>query len=420
MGGFFSVAPMPDKVPAVNDQPRLFSRPLEFVGARRAAVVAEQLEVYRTFQPVAKDTYFNYPERVFRSAGITLRTSPLGTYEADGLWTWAWASDETAPSGSPERELSLRLRQYGERVGAQELVMPRLDLSVFANPRSMAERLAVIAMGVLELPGYAVTVMPSGARQFSLIEDDAVPRARCEPELVPDKLRTATEIFPAAPHETTMEYLRHHGFVVEIRDATTLVGTREPGWIITVTFNGDNGVFQGCEVTAPDFESPAPAPVAVTPPPAPVPDGEQQRSEYLNELTGLINEIGGRLEQVLPVGWTEFRFDFAGTVSAGTVSLRAIMPSGQVETHQVPDDVMPKVMDLRAKMYSEIAGTWFGLTITSVGPGRYSVDFNNDNEPDTPDIKPEDYLRDLQQFPRSPDRMPEWLRRKLQYAQPVN
>ena len=388
----------------MTDQPRLFSRPLEFVGARRAAVVAEQLEVYRTFQPVADDTYFNYPERIFRSAGITLRTSPLGTFEADGSWLWAWANEDTSPAGSQERELSLRLRQIGERIGAPELVSPRLDLGAFANPRMMAERLAVIAMGALETPGYAVTVMPSGARQFSMIEDESVPMARCSPDLVAGKLSTAAEIFPAAPHETAMEYLRHHGFHVAVTDATTVVGTRDPGWTVTVKFKPDTGVFADCEIAAP-----------VTPEQA-----GDQRSEYLNQLTELINEIGGRLERAIPSQWTEFRFDFSGTVSAGSMTLRVITPNGQVDTHPVPDEVSPLVMDLRAKMYSEVAGTWFGLTIISVGPGRYKVDFNNDVEPDTPDIKPEDYVRDLQQFPRAPDRMPEWLRRKLQHAQPVN
>lgn len=388
----------------MTDQPRLFSRPLEFVGARRAAVVAEQLEVYRTFQPVADDTYFNYPERVFRSAGITLRTSPLGTFDADGSWLWAWANEETCPAGSAERELSLRLRQFGERVGAPELVSPRLDLTAFANPRMMAERLAVIAMGALDTPGYAVTVMPSGARQFSMIEDESVPVARCSPDLVPGKLRTATEIFPAAPHETAIEYLRHHGFHVAVTDATALVGTREPGWTVTVTFDVGTGVLAECEVTAPATREQA----------------NDQRSEYLNQLTGLINEIGGTLERAIPTQWNEFRFDFSGTVSAGAMTLRAITPAGRVDTHPVPDEVSPLVMDLRAKMYSEVAGTWFGLTITSVGPGRYNVDFNNDLEPDTPEIKPEDYVRDLRQFPRAPDRMPEWLRRKLQHAQVVN
>jgi hypothetical protein len=54
-------------------------------------------------------------------------------------------------------------------------------------------------------------------------------------------------------------------------------------------------------------------------------------------------------------------------------------------------------------------GAWFTTTVRVSTDGRYSFDFDYDNEPDW-HIRPldETYMADLEKYPRPPDQIPAW------------
>jgi hypothetical protein len=72
-------------------------------------------------------------------------------------------------------------------------------------------------------------------------------------------------------------------------------------------------------------------------------------------------------------------------------------------------------------MYEPRKGTWFGARFVIVRPGRYTVDFDYDNEPvfgHGLDFKPVPmtYVNDLKWFPRDEEHVPGWLRLQIEEA----
>jgi hypothetical protein len=65
---------------------------------------------------------------------------------------------------------------------------------------------------------------------------------------------------------------------------------------------------------------------------------------------------------------------------------------------------------LRRLMYREDRGTWFSARLTVTDQGDYRSDYDFDNEPRfDPPVSPDLFVKDLQEFPRDPSRVPAWV-----------
>jgi hypothetical protein len=83
--------------------------------------------------------------------------------------------------------------------------------------------------------------------------------------------------------------------------------------------------------------------------------------------------------------------------------------SGQVARE---DDLTELFMDLRKAMYdlSPQQGAWFSCTITVYLSGKFTTDFNYDDDPEfTYHPDPSEFADDLKTFPREENLIPDWL-----------
>lgn len=65
---------------------------------------------------------------------------------------------------------------------------------------------------------------------------------------------------------------------------------------------------------------------------------------------------------------------------------------------------------LRRLMYRGDRGAWFSARLTVTDQGDYRSDYDFDNEPRfDPPVAPELFVKDLQEFPRDPSRVPAWV-----------
>ncbi|RFS85505.1 hypothetical protein D0T12_10765 [Actinomadura spongiicola] len=69
-------------------------------------------------------------------------------------------------------------------------------------------------------------------------------------------------------------------------------------------------------------------------------------------------------------------------------------------------------------MYTQGKGTWFTAEYVIVRPGRYSVNFDYDNEPNFGfEIDPLTYANEMKYFPRDEEYIPTWLSQKINEAE---
>jgi hypothetical protein len=138
----------------------------------------------------------------------------------------------------------------------------------------------------------------------------------------------------------------------------------------------------------------------------------------------LLQEVGGHLIAVAPEGWIELRYWLAMTATFSSDRLTARLEDGETIYLDPPDPPQERLRELRAGMYEPRKGTWFSAEYAIVRPGRYSVDFDYDNEPDFGAVpllnfKPTAtiYADDLKWFPRDDEHIPDWLRQKINEAE---
>ncbi|BET46295.1 hypothetical protein RGQ21_12770 [Kitasatospora aureofaciens] len=125
-------------------------------------------------------------------------------------------------------------------------------------------------------------------------------------------------------------------------------------------------------------------------------------------------DIGEVLGGSLPDGWARATLRWSElAVGGSSASLAVVAEDGSSLTAAgIPQGITELCRRLRLGMYSETGGTWFTLIYTLI-PGRYSVRYDYDDEPDAPSFTPEHYARDLAYFPRAEENIPDWLRKKL-------
>lgn len=123
------------------------------------------------------------------------------------------------------------------------------------------------------------------------------------------------------------------------------------------------------------------------------------------------------LSAAAPAGWQRLRFAFYATVGIDSASFETVGMDGRTQTSMPPGHAMRHMDELRSAMYRPDKGAWFTARLNVERSGRYSVEFDYDNEPDfTPPLTGSAYALDLDAFPRSREHTPSWLREKLRDA----
>lgn len=144
------------------------------------------------------------------------------------------------------------------------------------------------------------------------------------------------------------------------------------------------------------------------------PDPERQAA--------LINEISALIPTEVSGPWQRLTFNRRQLAMLAQHKLQVERPDGSVDRSQgVPGEVGDLLRELRKVMYKPGSGTWMSAqwTITNLGDGHADAraTFDYDNEPEwSRPVRAFNYALDLEEFPRDPDTIPDWLARRLQEA----
>ncbi|GAA4229887.1 hypothetical protein GCM10022254_23360 [Actinomadura meridiana] len=132
------------------------------------------------------------------------------------------------------------------------------------------------------------------------------------------------------------------------------------------------------------------------------------------EQEAVLRDVGGGVLAAAPDGWTQLRFRLDVTTELASNRFEATMEDGSIVHLSAPDRPRRSLQKLREQMYSPGKGAWFTARYVIVRPGRYSVEFDYENEPDFGfEIDALTYANDLKSFPRDDEHIPDWLRQKI-------
>ncbi|HEY7482975.1 MAG TPA: hypothetical protein VH912_00810 [Streptosporangiaceae bacterium] len=138
----------------------------------------------------------------------------------------------------------------------------------------------------------------------------------------------------------------------------------------------------------------------------------------------LESEIGLALLDLAPAGWQRVELRAAVTVDGHQLRLAVLMADQSTYVPQtVPPDVLQRIAgalpELRKECYQPDRGTWFSLLLCLNSAESYGVAYNFHHEPEwNPALPPDAYVRDFEAFPRDAFHLPQWLRDRLEAAQP--
>lgn len=130
----------------------------------------------------------------------------------------------------------------------------------------------------------------------------------------------------------------------------------------------------------------------------------------------ILQEVGKSILSVIPGDWEKVELHFLALATRKQADLIVVRGGGYRERHFLPGDAISKMSELRTGMYQDGKGAWFSSYYDIHPPGKYSFNYDYDNEPDfgdTPSLD-SDYSSDLYYFPRNEENIPNWLRQKIQ------
>ncbi|WP_158581464.1 hypothetical protein [Actinomadura spongiicola] len=137
-----------------------------------------------------------------------------------------------------------------------------------------------------------------------------------------------------------------------------------------------------------------------------------------SEQEAVLRNVGSEILAAAPVGWTELGFRLVATAELARNSFEAKLEDGSTVHLSAPDTPRRRLQELRTKMYTQGKGTWFTAEYVIVRPGRYSVNFDYDNEPNFGfEIDPLTYANEMKYFPRDEEYIPTWLSQKINEAE---
>ncbi|WP_150249366.1 antitoxin YezG family protein [Nocardiopsis deserti] len=132
------------------------------------------------------------------------------------------------------------------------------------------------------------------------------------------------------------------------------------------------------------------------------------------EQQKVLTQIGGRILDEAPEGWTRIFYTRKSVIEQSTSTLVVEFEDGTSQRESVPSGMGLMLDDLRAGMYQEGKGTWFSFEYVITPPGRFNVTYNYDEDPGITFPTAFGFTNDLKYFPRDEEYIPGWLREKLQ------
>jgi hypothetical protein len=150
-----------------------------------------------------------------------------------------------------------------------------------------------------------------------------------------------------------------------------------------------------------------PAQPGAAAPPGPLPFDEDRYNQ-------MIQDIGRVLLRMAPAGWRRIDLKVLMVAPGHDIAVTMIMDDGTTTAVEPPEVIGQIAAELRARMYREGEGTWFGMRYTLDPPSDFHVSYNFDFDPLwEPPIRPDVFAEDVAAFPRDERHMPGWLREKL-------
>ena len=124
-----------------------------------------------------------------------------------------------------------------------------------------------------------------------------------------------------------------------------------------------------------------------------------------------ISKISSELSEHLPDDWRSARFVVMFMGIYGMLNIYIKKEGGRIVQIELPANFMMKSMELRAGMYKENEGSWFPWELRLWSEGRFKSRFNYDEcPPFSFSPGPEDFLEEMEIFPRGEEFIPDWLR----------
>jgi hypothetical protein len=136
------------------------------------------------------------------------------------------------------------------------------------------------------------------------------------------------------------------------------------------------------------------------------------------EQQTILQNMGHEIVNSITGEWSEISYTFKALASTASGMAKVTREGGETTPEYCSNRCMMLGEKLRAGMYQEGRGTWFSMTYTIQSSGKYNVDFNYDDRPGLvlpPSAR--EYAHDLENFPRHPENIPDWLREKLREAE---
>lgn len=135
----------------------------------------------------------------------------------------------------------------------------------------------------------------------------------------------------------------------------------------------------------------------------------------------LIDEIARNLAYEVEGDWSTLVFNHRNLSMFFTGRIDVHRPDGSFAHARPPDSILALTDELRRVMYEPGKGAWFSARWTIACEGgetpTTNVVFNYDDEPVWRwPAHPGLYALDLETFPRDEDRIPTWLRQKVNGA----
>ena len=128
----------------------------------------------------------------------------------------------------------------------------------------------------------------------------------------------------------------------------------------------------------------------------------------------MIQDIGRVLLRMAPAGWRRIDLKVLMATAGHEMTLTIIMSDGATSVVPAPEVIGQIAAELRARMYRQGAGTWFGMRYTLDPPGDFHVSYNFDFDPLwRPPIRADVFAQDVAAFPRDEEHIPGWLRERL-------
>lgn len=136
------------------------------------------------------------------------------------------------------------------------------------------------------------------------------------------------------------------------------------------------------------------------------------------EQRSIVQRMGVEVVNSIPGNWIEISYEYSSLHDTAASIAKVTYPNGETERKNSSAEAMDLAHQLRYGMYQDSKGAWFSLTYKILRSGQYNVHFNYDERPSSLfPPSPEEYAADLDEFPRDPEHIPNWLREELRKAE---